>query len=99
MGIFDAMNATCQAAFGSSYLLIRSGEPNAEIQGVFDRRHIDVEVDGQIASLMVATLTVQTVDAGRAERGSRVLIGRTRYEIQDIRPDAEGMTILVLERV
>lgn len=100
--MLDGPGLAIRQAFGEPVLIRRAGQADAAIVAVYDRRRIDVDTDGE------ATVTVaRTVIGFRTsdmpwpvrKKDTVVIVDRAEtYRVQDIRPDGENWTELLLER-
>lgn len=99
---FDALlGVPCQAAFGSTWALTRPGGAAAYVQGIFDRRHIEIEFsDGAPPqSGMRATLLVRLAEMPPGytpAQGDLAQLGLDVWQVADVQPDAMGGALLVL---
>jgi hypothetical protein len=90
-----------QEAFGTTWTLTRPGGAPAFVQGVFDRRHVEIQFsDGAPPqSAMRATLLVRLAEMppGYAPaQGDLAQRATDVWQVADVQPDAMGGALLVL---
>lgn len=97
--IFDSLNRIANSVFGEPATISRGGAPSS-IQGVFDSRHVEIDVGGgAMVTALVTTLAVVDSSAGAVSRGDTITVRGGSYRLADTRPDAQGMTLLILEKL
>jgi hypothetical protein len=75
-----------------------SGGVAANVNGIFDNEHVEVDAGGSVTvSLQQPLFTCQTSDVSSAAEGDAITISGTDYTVRDVRPDGTGVTVLVLE--
>lgn len=101
LDLFDGINNTVLSAFGEDFTWIRStGDIVSGLSGVFEARHYEAEVNGEIGvSDYQASLSCRRDAVPEVARGQQVTVRGATWDINDIRPDSEGWVVLVLGRV
>jgi hypothetical protein len=97
--IFDSLNNITSAVFGEQATITHGGTPST-VTGVFDSRHVEIDVGGgALVSAVVTTLAVVDSASGAVSRGDPITVRGGSYRVADLQPDAQGMTLLILEKL
>jgi hypothetical protein len=103
--LFEAVNDVALAAFGETEGFDWRSQSNVlgeGLQGIFDARHYSAEVDGEVGiSEYSPALTCRRADVNYGEPGGIavdhvITLRETDYRVKDMRPDSEGMVVIVL---
>jgi len=95
---FDDLNAVCAATFGEPVTIRRPGRADAVVTGIFNSRHYEADAGpGGTVSTLETSVTVVDADSGPVPRESTVEARGIAYRVSDLRPDGQGMTVLVLK--
>jgi hypothetical protein len=101
MDFRDAADSILKAAtsvFGRT-VTYTSGATSTDIQGVFDRRAVQVDRgDGVAVSSFQVTLGIRLADlAAKPKRGDTVTVDATDYRVEESQEDGQGGATLVLK--
>lgn len=88
------------AAFGAEMTFVRQGVDVTTITGIFDTGWTEIEApEGPPVSARFSCVFTRSASVDQVRRGDSLTIGETVYSVQDIRPDGEGGTLLILENI
>ncbi|MEM9681639.1 MAG: hypothetical protein AAF942_00100 [Pseudomonadota bacterium] len=100
LAIFDLPGKATKATMGEPMTLTRAGQAPVEVTGVFDGRHIEIEMDGEVGlSDYQVTAHLRREDAGDVAEDDLVEARGACYKVVDTRPDSENWIVLALALV
>lgn len=103
--LFESVNDAVLGAFGETdgFTWSRGSEVLGEdLAGVFDARHYEAEVGGEVAvSEYTPSLGCRRADVNYGEAGGIavddvITVRETDYLVKDFRPDSEGWLVVIL---
>lgn len=99
--LFADLNAAVADTFGDPVTVHRPGFPPVTVSGIFDSRHYlaDAGDSGPVSVLQTTVAIVDTDLTVGLDAGGGVERGGVSYRVTDRRPDGQGLSVYVLERV
>ena len=86
--------------FGTTASYTVQGGSAADVKGIFDNEHIEVDATGSVGvSIQEPRFLCRTSDVSSATEGDAITINSINYKIRVVQDDGTGITNLVLEVV
>lgn len=96
---FGPVNDAVSTIFGRAFTLRRGSVVIATGTGIYDSRHYEASEGGEVpVSTLVTTLATRDDEAADVRDGDLIAVDVGNFIVRDVKPDAEGMKILFLEK-
>lgn len=96
---FSALNSTVLQVFGDDLVDLPVTIDGVPVQAIFDSRHFADETGEAGTSDLITSITLRTADVPALTDDTVIVVRGGSYRRWEARPDGQGMTTIVLEKI
>lgn len=94
----DTERTALLADFGENATYTPDGGSPASIMVIFDKPYVGVDTNGEVVVESTRpTATCKTSDVSDADHAATLAISGTTYNVVNVQPDGDGLTVLELQ--